>query len=265
MTDAKGQLVELIGTAIGYGDAPVLHDVDLAVNAHDFVALVGSNGAGKSTLVKGVLGLVEVSHGMVRLFGRPADEFSERWRIGYVPQRHTVGGPIPATVREVVISGRLPRSGLLRWSSAADRDAVDEAMRRVGIVELARRPVHELSGGQQRRVLIARALAAEAELLILDEPTAGVDVEAQAAVVQVLGELSRAGVTVVVVTHDLAPFTDQLTRVVWVGRGGIAYDGPPTAQIVAAASEPFTHHDHPEPYDETVRDPMPTDLQTGGG
>ena len=260
MTEAATPLVELNSAAIGYDEAPVLRDVDLSIAAHDFVAFVGSNGAGKSTLVKGMLGLVEVQQGSVRLFGHPSDHFDERWRIGYVPQRHTVGGPISATVREVVISGRLPRSGLLRWSSAADRRAVDEAMQRVGIAELARRPVHQLSGGQQRRVLIARALAAEAELLILDEPTAGVDVDAQAAVVDVLGHLSEAGVTVVVVTHDLAPFTDHLTRVVWVGRGGISYDGPPTPQIVAAASEPFSHHEH----SDTHRESMPDDLRTGG-
>jgi zinc transport system ATP-binding protein len=263
MTVAAAPLVELRGVTVGYGGPPVLHDVDLSIGADDFVALVGSNGAGKSTLVKAVLGLLEVADGTVELFGEPAGSFTDRWRIGYVPQRQTVGGPIPASAREVVISGRLPRSGLLRWSSAADRHAVDEAMARVGITELARRPVHQLSGGQQRRVAIARALAAEAQLLILDEPTAGVDVEAQAAVVDVLADLRRAGVTVVVVTHDLAPFADHLTRVVWLGRGGVAYDGPPTAQIVAAASEPFSHHDHGNHADHPS-DPLPRDLTSGG-
>ena len=260
MTLPGEPLVALDDATIGYDDAPVLQHVSLTIDPHDFVALVGSNGAGKSTLVKGMLGLVAVQQGSVRLFGRPSADFDQRWRIGYVPQRQTAGGPIAATVREVVVSGRLPRSGLLRWGSADDRRAVDAAMQRVGIDNLARRPVHQLSGGQQRRVLIARALASEAELLVLDEPTAGVDVDAQAAVVDVLGELSRSGVTVAVVTHDLEPFAAHLTRVVWVGRGGIAYDGPPTEQILAAASEPFSHHEHGDSH----RESMPDDLRTGG-
>ena len=253
-------LVELKDASIGY-DVTVLREVTLSINAHDFVAIVGPNGAGKSTLVKGILGLVTVASGTASLFGEPATDFAQRWRIGYVPQRHTVGGPIPATVREVVTSGRLPRSGLLRWASGADRRAVENAMERVGISDLARRPVHQLSGGQQRRVLMARALAAEAELMLLDEPTAGVDVEAQASVVEVLATLSASGVTVAVVTHDLEPFARHLTRVIWVSRGGISYDGPPTPAIVAAASEPFSHHDH---VDEPRRDAMPDDLRTGG-
>jgi zinc transport system ATP-binding protein len=260
MNTPEPPLVQLKQASIGY-DVTVLRDVDVTINAHDFIAIVGPNGAGKSTMVKGILGLVSVESGTAELFGIPAADFDQRWRIGYVPQRHTVGGPIPATVREVVISGRLPRSGLLRWASTVDRQAVDEAMQRVGISDLARRPVHELSGGQQRRVLMARALASEAELMMLDEPTAGVDVEAQAAVVDVLADLSRSGVTIAVVTHDLEPFADHLTRVIWVSRGGITYDGPPTPAIVSAASEPFSHHDHA---DQPRRDAMPGDLRTGG-
>jgi zinc transport system ATP-binding protein len=253
-------LVELADAAVGYDGRAVLSGVDVAIHEHDFSAIVGPNGAGKSTLVKGILGLVDVNASRAELFGRPASDFDQRWRIGYVPQRHSVGGPIPSTAREVVTSGRLPRSGLLRWSSSADRKAVDRAMERVGITALARRPVNQLSGGQQRRVLIARALAAEAELLLLDEPTAGVDVEAQAALVDVLADLGRSGVTIVVVTHDLEPFAAHLTRVLWVSRGGISYDGPPTPAIVAAASEPFAHHDHA---DRTSEEAVPSDVRTG--
>jgi zinc transport system ATP-binding protein len=127
-------------------------------------------------------------------------------------------------------------------------------MERAGVDDLARQPVHTLSGGQQRRVLIARALASEAELLLLDEPTAGVDVEAQAGVVEVLGALSRQGTTIVVVTHDLEPVSSHLTRVVWVSHGRIEYDGAPTQAVLIAASEPFAHHDHPAPTS------LPTDL-----
>jgi len=253
-------LVHLNRATIGYDDSVVLSDVDVTINQGDFTAIVGPNGAGKSTLVKAILGLVGLSSGSLELFGAPAREFGDRWRIGYVPQRQTVGGPIPATVREVVASGRLSRGGVLRWPSSTDRVAIDTALQRVGIEHLARRSVHLLSGGQQRRVLIARALAGDADLLLLDEPTAGVDVESQAALVDVLGELRRAGVTVAVVTHDLQPFADYLTRVLWVSRGQIGYDGAPTPDIIAAASEPFAHHDHST---ETSRDSMPNDLRTG--
>ncbi len=239
----------------------MLHDIDFAICAGEFTAIVGPNGSGKSTLVKSILGLTDRSAGELDLFGVPAEQYRERWRIGYVPQRHTVGGPIPATVREVVASGRLPRSGLWTLPKAADRSAVSRAMERVGVSDLATQPVHQLSGGQQRRVLIARALAAETELLLLDEPTAGVDVDSQAALVDVLGALSRQGVTIAVVTHDLEPFSSHLTRVVWVSHGRIEYDGDPTQAILLAASEPFAHHDHP---DDPPHDPLGRDLRTGG-
>jgi zinc transport system ATP-binding protein len=251
----------LRAATLGYDDAVVLRDIDFAICAGEFTAIVGPNGSGKSTLVKSLLGLATRSSGDLDLFGLPAEQYRERWRIGYVPQRHTVGGPIPATVREVVASGRLPRSGLWRLPSAADRSAVNRAMERVDISDLASQPVHQLSGGQQRRVLIARALAAETELLLLDEPTAGVDVESQAALVQVLGDLSRQGVTIAVVTHDLEPFSPHLTRVVWVSHGRIEYDGDPTQAILLAASEPFAHHDHP---DDPPHEPLDPDVRTGG-
>ena len=211
--------------------------------------------------MKSVLGLADRSEGELELFGVPAEQYRQRWRIGYVPQRQTVGGPIPATVREVVMSGRLPRSGLWRLPSTSDRAAVAQAMKRVDISDLATRRVHQLSGGQQRRVLIARALAAETELLLLDEPTAGVDAESQAALVDVLGDLSRQGVTIAVVTHELEPFSPHLTRVVWVNHGRIVYDGDPTQAILVATSEPFAHHDHG---DDPPHDAVSTDLRTGG-
>ncbi len=252
-------LVELRRATLGYDDAPVLRDVDFAICAGEFTAVVGPNGSGKSTLVKSLLGLTTRSAGDLELFGTPAERFRQRWRIGYVPQRHTVGGPIPSTVTEVVASGRLGRLGVWRWPGAADRAAIHTAMERAGVDDLARQPVHTLSGGQQRRVLIARALASEAEVLLLDEPTAGVDVDAQAGIVDVLGALSRQGTTIVVVTHDLEPVSAHLTRVVWVSHGRIEYDGPPTQRILVAASEPFAHH-----HDEPASEPLRTDLHPGG-
>ncbi|HEX5016838.1 MAG TPA: metal ABC transporter ATP-binding protein [Actinomycetes bacterium] len=254
-------LAELRDAAFGYDDHVVLRDVSTTIDAGDFMAIVGPNGAGKSTLVKGILGLVDFAAGEVDMFGVPASALKDRWRVGYVPQRQTAGGPIPTTVKELVSSGRLARQGLFGRNSARDRMAVEQAMERVGVHHLAHTPVHRLSGGQQRRVLIARALAGDAQLLVLDEPTAGVDVDAQAAVVEVLADLSADGVTVVVVTHDLEPFAQLLTRVLWVSRGRITYDGEPTQAIIAAASEPFSHHDHG---DEQPRETMPDDLRPGG-
>ena len=253
-------LVDLRNASIRYNTTLVLRDITIGIEPGEFTAVVGANGAGKSTLVKGIVGLIPLDSGTLEVFGTPFPQFDDRWRVGYVPQRHTVGGPIPATVREVVASGRLAQSGLFRWPGKADRAAVDRAMERVGVGHLERRPVHQLSGGQQRRVLIARALAGDAELLLLDEPTAGVDVEAQANLVEVLSALHDDGVTVVVVTHDLEPFAGQLSRVVWMSRGQISYDGPPTADVLAAASEPFAHHDH---HDDPTPDSMPGDLRTG--
>ncbi len=243
MTDA---LVELRDASIGYEANVILRDIDFTLSRGEYVAIVGANGSGKSTLVKSFLGLTARFSGSLELFGLPAEHVKDPWRIGYVPQRQTVGGPIPSTVREVVASGRLARGGLWHRTNRADRAAVAEALVRTGIADLQSRPVHQLSGGQQRRVLIARALSSETDLLVLDEPTAGVDVDAQAALADVLGQLSREGTTIALVTHDLDPFADDLTRVVWVNNGRIEYDGPPTAAIVAAANEPFAHHHHPD-------------------
>ena len=243
MTDA---LVELRDATIGYDANVILRGIDFTISRGEYVAIVGANGSGKSTLVKSFLGLAARFSGSLELFGLPAEHVKDPWRIGYVPQRQTVGGPIPSTVREVVASGRLARGGLWHRTNRADRAAVDDALVRTGIADLQNRPVHQLSGGQQRRVLIARALSSETDLLVLDEPTAGVDVDAQAALAEVLGQLSREGTTIALVTHDLDGFADDLTRVVWVNNGRIDYDGPPTATIVAAASEPFAHHHHPD-------------------
>ena len=236
--------MELSEASLGYDDAVILRDVDFTISRGEFVAIVGPNGSGKTTLVKSLVGLADRSGGSLDLFGIPAEHFKQLWRMGYVPQRHTLGGPVPATVREVVTSGRLPRAKWFLPLHASDRAAVTEAMSRVGILDLQQRPVHQLSGGQQRRVLIARALASETELLLLDEPTAGVDVEAQAALATVLGSLAAGGTTIALVTHDLDPFASHLTRVVWVSHGRIEYDGPPTEAVLAATSEPFAHHDH---------------------
>ncbi|HET9656815.1 MAG TPA: metal ABC transporter ATP-binding protein [Kineosporiaceae bacterium] len=221
---SAGPLIELRHAAVGYDDRPTIRDVDLRIDRGEVVALVGPNGAGKTTLVRGILGLARVLDGELLLFGVPAQRFRERHRIGYVPQRHTVGGAIPSSVQEVVSSGRLARRPAWSRATATDRRAVDRAIETVGLGELRDCPVSILSGGQQRRTLIARALASEPEILVMDEPTAGVDAANQANLARTLADLVTAGMTLLVVTHEIGPLLPVLTRVVVVEAGRIAAD-----------------------------------------
>ncbi|NEK60267.1 ATP-binding cassette domain-containing protein [Geodermatophilus sabuli] len=232
--------LQLRDASIGYGDVAIVRGVDLTVDHGEAVAVLGSNGSGKTTLARGVLGLATVLGGDVQVLGAPVGRLRERGRIGYVPQRHTVSGAVPATVREVVGVGRLARLGLFRRLRAADRSAVADAVAAVGLGDRLGDPVASLSGGQQRRVLVARALAAEPELLIMDEPTAGVDAASQEALAAVLARVSAAGTTLVVVTHEAGPLSGVLTRAIAVDHGRISYDGP----LAGAAPDGGGHH-HP--------------------
>jgi zinc transport system ATP-binding protein len=224
--------VRLRDATIGYGDVPIVAHVDLTVRSGEAVAVLGSNGSGKTTLARGLLGLAAVLGGDVEVLGAPVGRPAQRGRVGYVPQRHTVSGAVPATVREVVGVGRLARLGLLRRLGAADRRAVADAVAAVGLADRMDDPVASLSGGQQRRVLVARALAAEPELLIMDEPTAGVDAASQESLAAVLADVSAAGTTLAVVTHETGPLSDVLHRAVVVDHGRITYDGPLTGAPV---------------------------------
>ena len=171
--------LELDGVDFAYTRGrPVLTGVDLRVEEGEFVAIAGPNGGGKTTLLRLALGLERPTAGRVLLFGEPAASFRDRSRIGYLAQRTRIGVHAPATVREVVEAGRAPLRPLGRLRRD-DRAAVAEAIERVGLADRAQRPLHELSGGQQQRAFIAKALAARPTLLVLDEPTTGVDVDAQ--------------------------------------------------------------------------------------
>jgi zinc transport system ATP-binding protein len=236
-----GDAIRLRQASIGYGDVAVVQGVDLTVAHGEAIAVLGSNGSGKTTLSRGLLGLATVLGGEVEVLGARVGRPRERGRIGYVPQRHTVSGAVPATVREVVGVGRLARLGLFRRLRPADRAAVADAVAAVGLADRLHDPVGSLSGGQQRRVLVARALAAEPELLIMDEPTAGVDAASQQALAAVLADVSAAGTTLVVVTHEIGPLSGVLSRAVVVDHGRIRYDGP------LAGPRPTTEGDcHPD-------------------
>lgn len=232
--------VELVGGAVAIGGRPVLRGIDLTVTTGEFVALLGANGSGKSTLVRALTGLRPLTRGSLRLFGVPFDDFDQWQRIGFVPQRSGAASGVPASVREVVSSGRLTRRRLLRPLGAADRRAIDDAIALVGLSERSTDGVGTLSGGQQQRVLIARALAGDPELFFLDEPTAGVDLHHQQVLADALGALKDRGSTVVLVAHELGTLTPLVDRAVVMRYGRVSYDGP---QIPSEATDHTHHHD----------------------
>ncbi|MGV1009774.1 MAG: metal ABC transporter ATP-binding protein [Dermatophilaceae bacterium] len=252
-------VISVRGASFGYADRTVLSGVDLDVHPAEIVAVLGPNGSGKSTLVKGLLGLCERT-GTVELFGVAANDFHAHERVGYVPQRHTLSGSVTATVEEVVSSGRLSRRGLWRPARQADRAAVARALGVVGMGDRARTDVATLSGGQQRRVLIARALAGEPDILVMDEPTAGVDARAQHGLADVLARLAGQGVTMLVVTHEMGPITELVTRVVVVDRGRVRFDGPRQAFVDASGTvlHEYQSHHHDSELAEVTRPLGPT-------
>jgi zinc transport system ATP-binding protein len=218
LQDVTAAPIELRDVSFSYESGQVLRDVSLRVEPDDYLLLLGANGSGKSTLLKVALGLLEPSSGEATLFGRPATDTSARARIGYVPQRAAISARVPATVEEVVVAGRAGRQTFGGYARA-DKDAARQAVERVGLRGWLGRRVGELSGGQQQRVLIARALANEPSLLILDEPTAGVDRDSQMQFAHVLRELHAAGVAIVVVAHDLGAIGQDVRRVLALHQG----------------------------------------------
>jgi zinc transport system ATP-binding protein len=240
-TQTAVPVIELRGAAFGYGEHAIMTDVDLSVDRGEIVAVLGPNGAGKSTLMKGILGLNVHLAGTIRLFGEDADTARDRARVGYVPQRHTLSSSIHATAEEIVATGRLPRLGWLGRLKATDRQVVARALELVGLGDRAATEVTTLSGGQQRRVLIARALAGQADVLVMDEPTAGVDAASQHVLADVLARLVERGVTMVIVTHELGALERILTRIVVVDAGRVTFDGTPEQY---GARRAVVHHDH---------------------
>lgn len=220
--------VELERISFGYRPGQrVLEGVDLRIAQGEFVAIAGPNGGGKTTLLRIVLGLERPSDGKALLFGEPAHRFSRRRTLGYLAQRSELGGDAPATVREVVSAGRLAAGGLIGPLRRRDRELVSEAIERVGLEAQTDTPVRTLSGGMQQRAFIAKALAAEPALLVLDEPTTGVDAESQESLAALLDQLhSDLGVTVLYVSHEFGAVESFVERLVLVRRS-ILFDGPP--------------------------------------
>ncbi|MFI8516920.1 metal ABC transporter ATP-binding protein [Streptomyces sp. NPDC085481] len=244
-------VISVRGATAALGSRPVLRGVDLTVRRGEVVALLGANGSGKSTAVRSVIGQVPLTGGTIELFGTAQKRFRDWARIGYVPQRTTAASGVPATIREVVTSGRLSRKRF-GWPTKADRAAVDRAIELVGLTDRARDSVAALSGGQHQRVLIARALASEPELLIMDEPMAGVDLASQEILAGTLREQVAGGTSVLLVLHELGPLEPLIDRAVVLRDGCVVHDGPPP-QAVGQHALPGHDHVHPHAADEPLR------------
>ncbi|QFQ97077.1 metal ABC transporter ATP-binding protein [Streptomyces phaeolivaceus] len=249
-------VISLRGVRAELGSRTVLRGIDLTVNRGEVVALLGANGSGKSTAVRTVIGQVPVSEGEIELFGTPRRRFRDWRRLGYVPQRTTAAGGVPATVTEIVASGRLSRTrlGILR---GADHEAIRHALELVGMADRAKDSVNALSGGQHQRVLIARALASEPELLIMDEPMAGVDLASQEVLAETLRGQVERGTTVLLVLHELGPLEPLIDRAVVLRDGCVTHDGPPPK---AVGQHALPGHDHVHPHAAPGTEPLRTGL-----
>ena len=218
------------------GQRSVLDGVTLEVPAGQFIALLGANGSGKTTLVRAMLGLLPLESGRIELFGTPLDRFKQWGRIGYVPQRFGAVSGVPATVEEIVMTGRIAVARRGRAYSATDRDAAVRALDSVGLAGLRRRRISALSGGQQQRVLIARALVNDPDLLVLDEPVSNVDLASQESFAEALARLPESN-TVLLLAHALGVMQPLVDRTIVLDEGKISYDGPPGPEHV-------TGHEH---------------------
>ncbi|MFE7836397.1 metal ABC transporter ATP-binding protein [Streptomyces sp. NPDC057474] len=249
-------VISLRGVRAELGSRTVLRGIDLTVHRGEVVALLGANGSGKSTAVRTVIGQVPLSDGEIELFGTPRRRFRDWRRLGYVPQRTTAAGGVPATVTEIVASGRLSRTrlGILR---RADHEAIRHALDMVGMADRAKDSVNALSGGQHQRVLIARALASEPELLIMDEPMAGVDLASQEVLAATLREQVAKGTTVLLVLHELGPLEPLIDRAVVLRDGCVTHDGPPPK---AVGQHALPGHDHVHPHAAPGTEPVRTGL-----
>jgi zinc transport system ATP-binding protein len=234
-------LVALEHVCFSYGGEQVLHEVNLEVQAGDFLGIIGPNGAGKTTLLRIMLGLARSECGHVRLFDQDVRAFRDWHLIGYVPQKAVAfESRFPASVFEVVLSGRCGRAGLARRFSAEDRDEALAALETVGMAAYRHRLIGQLSSGQQQRVFIARALASRPVLLALDEPTVGVDVEAQEQFYSLLRRLNRdLRTTLVLVSHDIAVIAEEVTRLACLNRTLVFHGSPQDAMRSGAIARMY--------------------------
>lgn len=231
-------IISLKNINFKYNDVKVIEDVDLEIHRGDFLGIIGSNGSGKTTLLKIMLGLLKNQEGEVLLFNEPIKKFKEWWKIGYVPQKVTQFDiRFPITVEEVVSLGRIGTVGLGRPLSHHDDIHIHHSLAIVGMSNFKDRHLSELSGGEQQRVFIAKALASDPELLILDEPTVGIDMESQEKFYELLSELNKVhGITIVMVSHDIDVVVNEVSNIVCINKK-IVYQGSPKEFIKEDYSE----------------------------
>ncbi len=215
-------LIELSGLAVGYDGEVALRKLNLIVNRGDLIGVVGPSGCGKTSLLRALIGEIETYAGRS---ARAAPDGGRRVRIGYVPQVETVDWNFPITVEQVALLGAWRERRWAPWAGRRARRRAREVLRQLGIEQLARRPIRALSGGQQQRAFLARALISDPQLLLLDEPTSGVDIKTSHEILHELRELNAAGVTVVLTTHDLNGVASHLPRLICLGQGTILADG----------------------------------------
>ncbi len=221
-------LVELRHVSFGYGAAPVLEDISLHLHAGQFAALVGPSGAGKTSLLRLILGSLRATEGTVAVGGQRVNGSPAR-QVAYVPQVETVDWNFPVTVEQVVLMGRTRKSGFWPWPSAEDKRQVRSILEWLEIAPLARRHIRDLSGGQQQRVFLARALISRPDLLVLDEPTSGVDMRTAENVLHLLADLNRSGITILMTTHDLNAAAAHVPWIICLNRTVIAEGAPEVA------------------------------------
>ena len=267
-------LVELKHVTFGYGAEPVLDDISLHLHPGQFAAVVGPSGAGKTSLLKLILGTLQPITGEIYMRGH-SQPGQARTQIGYVPQLTAVDWNFPVTVAEAVLMGRVRRSGVWPWPSAEDKASLHAILEQLGIDGLAGRHIRDLSGGQQQRVFLARALISRPDLLVLDEPTTGVDLRTAESVLHLLAELNCNGMSILISTHDLNTAASHLPWVICLNRRVIAQGPPDEVFTVETLNETYRgdmlvhHHDgvvfvqqkpHGHTYHDIVPHPVPGDL-----
>ena len=230
-------IIQLRDLSCGYDKQEVLSEVSLDIMEGDFVGLLGPSGSGKTTMLRTILGAVDIYQGEVRVEGVSTSH--KKPRVGYVPQLETIDWNFPVTVQEVVMMGRTNDSPLLPWYRRKDKTLAAEMMERLGISGLARRHIRELSGGQQQRVFLARALVSSPRILLLDEPTSGVDIKTRDDVMHVLHELNHQGITIIMTTHEINAVAVHLPWIVCLN-GRILAEGPP-AQVITSETLKLTY------------------------
>jgi zinc transport system ATP-binding protein len=218
------ELIKIDNVSVKYGNIEALRDLNFTINEGDYIGIIGPNGGGKSTLLKTILGLIRPYNGSISV--QETTLIKSTVRIGYVPQINKLNRKFPITVKEVVLSSKLPEKMVLfhRYQKA-DRKSVEEVLKTVGLLDIKNRHISELSGGEFQKMLIARALAQKPDVLLLDEPTAMIDMESQTQIYSLIKELSK-NMTIVLVTHHIKEVTKQAKKLIWLDKNILAEGNP---------------------------------------